>query len=204
MKSLRILLAFAIFASSVTVGVATQTATPVSAAQTAPNTTIQNTASAVYQDPNGVSYTTQSNTVTTLVGNAPQLTVTTNNGASAGTSTVAPGQIITDTYTLTNTGNAAGNFLLTTGATDNGVQGAGNDDSNTSSVVYIYNATSYATVALLNAALTSASATAVNGTITVGVQYTLSSTPTNVPGAVTTALKATITYPTAGSASTQS
>jgi len=75
MKSLRILLAFAIFASSVTVGVATQTATPVSAAQTAPNTTIQNTASAVYQDPNGVSYTTQSNTVTTLVGNAPQLLI---------------------------------------------------------------------------------------------------------------------------------
>jgi hypothetical protein len=199
MKLLRIFVALAVFASSVTVGVTTQSPQPVRAAQTAPNTTIQNTASATYTDANNVTYTTQSNTVTTLVGNAPTLTVTTNNGASAGTATDAPGQVVTDTYTLTNTGNAAGNFQLTAA----GVSGAGNDNASTSSVQYIYNATTYGTLALLNTALNSAAATAVNGTITVGVQYTLSASPANVPGAVTTALTGTITYPTVGGASTQ-
>src|SRR5665213_903847 len=146
MKLLRIFLALAVFASSVTVGVTTQSPQSVQAAQTAPNTTIQNTASATYTDANNVTYTTQSNTVTTLVGNAPTLTVTTNNGASVGTTTVTAGQIITDTYTLTNTGNAAGNFQLTAA----GVSGAGNDNASTSSVQYIYSATTYSSLALLN------------------------------------------------------
>jgi len=198
MKLLRIFVALAVFATSVTVGVTTQSAQPVQAA-TAPNTTIQNTASATYTDANNVTYTTQSNTVTTLVGNAPTMTVTTNNGASVGTTTVTAGQIITDTYTLTNTGNAAGTFAVTAA----GVSGAGNDNASTSSVAYIFNATSYASTALLNAAISSAGATAVNGTITVGVQYTLSATPTNVPGAVTTGLTSNVTYPTAGGATTQ-
>jgi hypothetical protein len=202
MKILRIFLALAIFASSVTVGVTTQSPQAVQAAQTAPNTTIQNTASATYQDQNGTNYTTQSNTVTTLVGNAPQLTITTNNGASAGTSTDAPGQVITDTYTLTNTGNAAGTFQMTA-AGNNGVQGAGNDNANTSSVQYIFNATTYTTIALLNSAITTAGTTAVNGTITVGVQYTLSATPANVPGTVTTQLQGNIGYAAVGGASAQ-
>src|SRR5665213_3608462 len=166
MKLLRIFLALAVFASSVTVGVTTQSPQSVQAAQTAPNTTIQNTASATYTDANNVTYTTQSNTVTTLVGNAPTMTVTTNNGASAGTSTVAPGQVVVDTYTLTNTGNAAGIFTVTAA----GVSGAGNDNASTSSVQYIFNATNYASTALLNAAITAAGTTAINGTITVGVQ----------------------------------
>ena len=171
-----------------------------SASQTPPNTSIQNTASATYKDANGNSYTTQSNTVTTIVQNAPSLTVTTNNGASAGTQTVAPGQVVSDTYTLTNTGNAAGNFALTSGPTDNGVQGSGNDNSNTSNVQYIYNSTAYASVAALNTALAAASATASGGSISVQVQYTLSSSPANVPGTVTTQLKATVAYVAVGSA----
>jgi len=198
MKLLRIFLALAVFASSVTVGVTTQSPQSVQAA-TAPNTTIQNTASATYTDANNVTYTTQSNTVTTLVGNAPTMTVTTNNGASVGTTTVTAGQIITDTYTLTNTGNAAGTFTVASA----GVSGAGNDNASTSSVQYVFNATNYASVALLNAAITAAGTTAINGTITVGVQYTLSATPTNVPGAVTTGLTSNVTYAAAGSATTQ-
>jgi len=170
------------------------------AGQTPPNTTIQNTASATYKDAGGNSYTTQSNTVTTIVQNAPSLTVTTNNGAAAGSQTIAPGQVVTDTYTLTNTGNASGNFALTTGPTDNGVQGAGNDNGNTSSVSFVYNSTSYSTVAALNTALAAASATGTGSSITVQVQYTLSSTPANVPGTVTTQLKATIAYAAVGSA----
>ena len=170
------------------------------AAQTPPNTSIQNTASATYKDANGNSYTTESNTVTTIVQNAPSLTVTTNNGSSAGSQNVAPGQVVTDTYTLTNTGNAAGNFALTTGATDNGVQGSGNDNSNTSTVQYIFNSTTYTTVAALNTALGSASATASGSSITVQVQYTLSASPANVPGTVTTQLKATVAYAAVGSA----
>lgn len=170
------------------------------AAQTPPNTSIQNTASATYKDANGNSYTTQSNTVTTIVQNAPSLTVTTNNGASAGSQTIAAGQVVSDTYTLTNTGNAAGNFALTTGAGDNGVQGSGNDNSNTSSVQYIYNSTTYTTVAALNTALAAAAPTASSGSITVAVQYTLSASPTNVPGTVTTQLKVTVAYVAVGSA----
>ncbi|HEV3154110.1 MAG TPA: hypothetical protein VGZ02_09935 [Candidatus Baltobacteraceae bacterium] len=170
------------------------------AGQTPPNTTIQNTASATYKDSNGNSYTTESNTVTTIVQNAPSLTVTTNNGSSAGSQNVAPGQVVSDTYTLTNTGNASGNFALTTGASDNGVQGAGNDDSNTSSVQYIYNSTTYTTVAALNTALAAASATTSGSSITIQVQYTLSASPANVPGTVTTQLKATIAYAAVGSA----
>ncbi len=170
------------------------------ASETPPNTSIQNTASATYKDANGNSYTTESNTVTTIVQNAPSLTVTTNNGSSAGSQTIAPGQVVTDTYTLTNTGNAAGNFGLTTGASDNGVEGSGNDNGNTSSVQFVYNSTTYSTVAALNTALASASATASGSSITVQVQYTLSSSPANVPGTVTTQLKATVAYAAAGSA----
>ena len=159
-------------------------------AQTPPGTTIQNTASATYQDSSGNSYTTESNTVTTIVQNAPSLTVTTNNGASAGTQNVAPGQTVTDTYTLTNTGNASGNFAL---SGTNGVTGAGTDNGSASSVVYIYNSTSYSTVASLNTALGAASATVSGGSITVQIQYALSTSAT-VPGSVTTQLDATVAY----------
>lgn len=191
----RVLLAAAILAGGVSLAT-----TRAGAAETAPNTSIQNTASATYKDSSGTSYTTESNTVTTVVQNAPVLTVTTNNGSSAGTQTVAPGQVVSDTYTLTNTGNAAGNFQLTTGASDNGVVGSGNDNGNTSSVAYIYNATTYTSVSALNTALSAATATVVNGTVSIQIQYTLSATPTNVPGAVTTQLKATISYPVSGGA----
>lgn len=161
------------------------------AAQTPPNTSIQNTASATYKDSSGNSYSTQSNTVTTVVQNAPSLTVTTNNGSSAGSQTVAPGQVVSDTYTLTNTGNGSGDFQLTTGASDNGVTG-GTDSGSTSTVQYVYNSTTYTTVALLNTALSGVSVASGN-TITVQVQYTLSSSATT-PGTVITQLKSTLTY----------
>ena len=74
---------------------------------TAPGTQITNSASAIYKDAAGNSYNTLSNIVTTTVQNAPQLT----NTAGTGT-TYAPGQIVTDTFTLTNTGNAAGYFQV--------------------------------------------------------------------------------------------
>lgn len=76
-------------------------------AATAPGTQITNSASAVYKDAAGNSYNTLSNIVTTTVQNAPQLT----NAAGTG-STYAPGQVVTDTFTLTNTGNASGYFQV--------------------------------------------------------------------------------------------
>ena len=82
-------------------------------------TQITNNASATYQDANNNSYTTVSNTVTTTVQNAPTLTNT-----AGSTGQYAPGQLITDAYTLANTGNAAGTFQISgnssapTGASD--------------------------------------------------------------------------------------
>ena len=84
-----------------------------------PGTQITNNASAVYKDAAGNSYNTTSNTVTTTVQNAPTLT----NTAASG-SAYAPGQTISDVFTLTNTGNFAGDFQVSdtssppTGASD--------------------------------------------------------------------------------------
>ncbi len=72
-----------------------------------PGTQITNTASAVYKDAAGNTYNTTSNTVTTTVQNAPTLT----NLQGSGTS-YAPGQMVTDTFVLTNTGNGAGTFQI--------------------------------------------------------------------------------------------
>src|ERR1700687_6200197 len=81
-------------------------------AATAAGTLISNTASATYTDNNGVTYSTNSNTVVVEVQNAPSLTIFTNNGAAAGTGTGVPNSCLSDVYTLTNTGNGAGHFQV--------------------------------------------------------------------------------------------
>lgn len=72
-----------------------------------PGTQVTNSASATYKDAAGNAYNTTSNTVTTTVQNAPTLT----NVAGGGTG-YAPGQTVTDTFVLSNTGNAAGTFQI--------------------------------------------------------------------------------------------
>ncbi len=76
-------------------------------AATAPGTQVTNNASAIYKDAAGNSYNTTSNTVTITVQNAPTLT----NVAGTGTS-YAPGQVVTDTFVLSNTGNGPGTFQV--------------------------------------------------------------------------------------------
>ncbi|HET9030028.1 MAG TPA: hypothetical protein VFN49_07620, partial [Candidatus Aquilonibacter sp.] len=76
-----------------------------------PGTTITNSASATYKDGSGNSYNTTSNTVTVTVQNAPSLTVT----AGTGT-TYAPGQVVTDSFVLANTGNYQGDFQVSDSA----------------------------------------------------------------------------------------
>lgn len=75
--------------------------------QTAPGTNITNNATATYQDASGNTYNTTSNTVTTVVQNAPTIAEV----VAAGTS-YAPGQLVTDAFTVTNQGNAGGFFQV--------------------------------------------------------------------------------------------
>lgn len=75
--------------------------------QTAPGTNITNNATATYQDASGNTYNTTSNTVTTIVQNAPTIAEV----VAAGTS-YAPGQVVSDAFTITNQGNAAGFFQV--------------------------------------------------------------------------------------------
>jgi hypothetical protein len=89
----------------------------VGAAATAPGTNITNSATATYTDASGNTYSTTSNTVTTVVQNAPTLSET----AAAG-SQYSPGQVISDVFTITNQGNAAGNIQV---SGNNTVDGSG-------------------------------------------------------------------------------
>ncbi|MGB8267692.1 MAG: hypothetical protein WCE44_15310 [Candidatus Velthaea sp.] len=77
------------------------------AATTAGGTQVTNNATATYKDAAGNTYNTTSNTITATVQNAPTLTNT-----AGSTNSYAPGQTVTDTFTLTNTGNASGAFQL--------------------------------------------------------------------------------------------
>ncbi len=169
----------------------TLSATPsqAKAAETAPATQILNSATAIYQDTSGNSFSTTSNTVSTTVQNAPTLT-----NVQQSSQNVSPGETVVDTYTLTNTGNAAGNF---------GVPADASVSSNASLLGYVVNGATTGTCSVatpcalgaLQTALAALSATAVNGTITVGVEYKVGQTA-STPGTVTTSLGATITYPT--------
>jgi hypothetical protein len=146
-------------------------------AGTAAGTVISNQASINYTDGNANAYTATSNVVTTTVQNVPALTVV----PSAGTS-YAPGQQVSDTFTLTNSGNAAGGFTVTSISTPVGA----------TSISYTYNSNSYATLALLQAALPAS--TAAGSNIVIGVKYNIATSDapgTNEP----TTLTATIAYP---------
>jgi hypothetical protein len=168
---------------------------------TTAGTTISNTATATYSDGTNT-YNSQSNTVTTTVQNAPSLTIAPPQ-TTPGANTVSPGGPMTDTYTLTNTGNNSGYFQVTgTQATNDGVTAG-----QAAFVQYVVNASgspqTFTTIAAVNTYLSTGNAggpflTAVSGTITIGVQYTANAGAT---GTITTLLTPDIVYP-AGSGTT--
>src|SRR5579884_335802 len=181
---------------------------PASAAGTTAGTSITNTATATYSDGTNT-YNSQSNTVTTTVQNAPALTIAPPQ-ATPGTNTVSPGGAMTDNYTLTNTGNSSGYFQLSgTQGTNDGVT-----SGMASFVQYTVSGTAanghtlsgtYASIAAVNAYLSTGDTgstpflIAVNGTITIGVQYNANA---GASGTITTLLTPDVVYP-AGSGTTQ-
>jgi len=192
----------AAIAAPVVVGLGIVTAAPALANGTPAGTPISNTATATYSDGTNT-YNSQSNTVTTTVQNAPSMTIAPPQG-TPGANTVSPGGSVTDSYTLTNTGNAAGYFQLSGPlGTANGVTaglgtftqfvvnaGAGNQNLATVAAVNNYLLTGNAGGPFL---------TAINGTITIGVQY---SANVGASGTITTNLTANVTQQ-AGSGTTQ-
>jgi len=163
-------------------------------AATAAGTLISNTASATYTDNNGVNYTTQSNTVVVEVQNAPSLTVTTNNGSSAGTGTGVPNSCLADVYTLTNTGNGLGHFQLP-GAPVFGGSDSGSVATTSYSLSINGGATSSGlTFAALQAALAASPSGLISpgGFVTITINYCITGATT--PGTVTTTLTANIIY----------
>lgn len=190
----RTLLRLCAFAAPLTVLAALAASAPAGAA-TAAGTAISNTATATYSDGTNT-YNSQSNTVTTTVQNAPAMTISPTQG-SPGTNTVSPGGTITDTYTLTNTGNGSGYFQLagTLGTNDGVTAGQG------TFTTFVVNAgagnQSFATVAAANTYLSTGNSggpflTAINGTITVGVTYQAN---VGASGTITTNVTGNITQP---------
>jgi hypothetical protein len=189
-------------AAPVVVGLGLATAAPALAASTAAGTAISNTATATYSDGTNT-YNSQSNTVTTTVQNAPSMTISPTTG-SPGSNPVSPGGTITDTYTLTNTGNASGYFQLagTLGTNDGVTAGQG------TFAQFVVNAgagnQTFTTVAAVNNYLATGNSggpflTAISGTITIGVTYSANA---GASGTITTNVTANITQP-AGSGTTQ-
>lgn len=138
------------------------------AAGTAAGIAITNTASAVFTDINNTASTTTSNTLSTTVQNAPALTV----GASNQNVTI--GMVVVDTFTLTNVGNGTGSFALPGNATFAGTA------TGTTLQGYVLNAATTGTCsnatpcayAILNAQ--SGMSAIAAGSVTVGVEYTVS------------------------------
>lgn len=202
--------------------------TGVVAAQTAPGTNITNSATATYTDASGNTYSTTSNTVTTVVQNAPTLSET-----AAGGSPYSPGQVVSDVFTITNQGNAAGNIQVsgnntvngsgqfssvadaTIGGTDSsfatigsGPVVSGCSDSGTAkySVTIGATTTSCASIADLNTFLNlpAQMIAAATGLITVTVYYALSNTATTTGSpTVTSTIYSNISYATVGSAAAE-
>ena len=177
-------------------------------AATPPNTSITNSASATYQDSGGNSYQTQSNIVTITVQNAPSLTNAAGTGAN-----YAPGQIVTDTYTLVNTGNASGDFQLTADAALGGTDAASATlgDGGTAcggspceyAVTIGGTTTKYATYAALNTYLASQQI-AIGSSVVVSAYYTLATTaPAGSGKTVSSTVTATITQAAVGSATAE-
>jgi len=162
-------------------------------AATAAGTTISNAATATYTDSNGVQYSTQSNTITVEVQNAPSLTVTTNNGALAGTNSGVPNSCFTDPYTLTNAGNGLGFFQVVSAPSFGGNDSASATLTNFSVSVNGGPVTNYATLAAMNTALATAGDKVTSGqTVVITINY-CNSNPANVPGLITTTLVANVT-----------
>jgi len=67
-------------------------------AVTAPGTSISNTATATYTDSNGVAQATTSNTVTTVVQNAPTMTLSSPSGQNVSPAEVVLTNIYGDEY----------------------------------------------------------------------------------------------------------
>jgi hypothetical protein len=198
-------------------------------AATAGGTTINNAATATYQDASNHQYTVNSNQVFAYVQNVPSLTISTVNGGNANTATgypVVPGAVISDLYTITNTGNTAAGG--TSGSPTNGLQlnasGTGPNSTTaggalgTSGVNYIVSlpgggnlpttggacgstaAPSFASSSLsaINACLATVPLAAGTGSVNVAVQYQV---PYNAAtgGNAGSNLSATIAYPAVGS-----
>lgn len=177
-------------------------------AATPPNTSITNSASATYQDSGGNSYQTQSNIVTITVQNAPSLTNAAGTGAN-----YAPGQIVTDSYTLVNTGNASGDFQLTADAVLGGTDassatlGDGGTACGGSACEYAVTiggtTTKYATYGALNTYL-SGQQIAIGSSVVVSAYYTLATTaPAGSGKTVSSTVTATITQAAVGSATAE-
>lgn len=139
------------------------------AAGTAAGTVISETVTASYTNAALTVFNATGNTVTTTVQNTPSLTIT-----DPGAQNVTRDDVVIDTFTLTNTGNNAGKFALTADATFGGtalsptlmgyiINGA---TSGTCSTIALC-----ATYSTLNTQIQALASTAVNGTLTVGVQY---------------------------------
>jgi hypothetical protein len=184
-----------------------------------PGTQITNSASATYKDSDNNTYTTTSNTLTITVQNAPSMT----NIAGTGTN-YAPGQAVSDTFVLLNTGNGSGYFQLTAdaalGGTDAGFATLGNGAASCTTPVgsqsspCLYAATVGANTYLFTNLSTSGDnnalnywlqhtnpVTAANSSVTITVYYTLSaSAPAGSSNTVTSSTTANVVYAAAGSA----
>lgn len=192
---------------------ASATPAPPSPALTTPGQTITNAASATYSDGTNT-YDILSNTVTVTVQNAPSLVVLTNNGTATGalttngltpSSSPVPGDKLSDIYTLVNTGNGTGYFVLATVAetaptplpgTNNGVTESGPETGVTYTVSCTLGASTFnqteTTLAAVNTDLSSQAAcdaTPANGSVNIAVNY-----QSNATGTVNTQMEAQVVY----------
>lgn len=161
---------------------------------TTAGTVISDTVTMGYQDPSSNTYAAVSNTVTTTVANLPSLSITTPAGQNT-----TPSMITIDSFTLTNTGNAAGNFQLL-----NTPPFAGTATGTTSAGYTLNGATSgtcstatLCSFTVLGTQLAALSATAIGGTISIGVAYQALGASTGQT--VQTPFTANISYPVNGS-----
>lgn len=181
------------------------TTTTFTSAADAPGTQITNNASAIYTDGSGHTYQTTSNTVTTQVQNAPVMTMT-----SPGGGNYVAGQEATDTYTLTNSGNASGTFNVGSGATFS--SNATNTNTSLQSYAGCSAGTAYQYVVLPASSTTcftsytalqtylTANPTAAAGSTQIVVIYTVNSGAAAGTNNLTSSLTATVAYAAAGGA----